>query len=369
ELNANSQHIALVSEWDTLYGRILPGIITGCLLDVKCKQQKQITTSRQDLDWPWVHSYSYLRGLDGKLPRRKEAKASDSTEDRADAQAADRSTAPSGQEVNKNPERADGQGQLDYLRRLAGLVRTQDQERQQLGQGGIAAIGILGSDVYDKLLILQALRPEFPDALFFTTDLDALLFPQGKQRQTRNLLVASSFGLSLREERQGNIPPFRSTYQSSIFLATQLAIRNNLNVSPQNINDTRNKIDKWLETPRLFEIGRTGAYSLPVSPEQGAKDPQRQGQDPPDQAKCRNDILDCDFIQPHPAKLFPQIEIGLLPHVSIVFIVAMVTMSVAMCFWFASVPYGQGQSSSSLPSPSLARLLTIVAIVLALALV
>src|SRR5271169_4078973 len=130
--------------------------------DVKCKQQKQITTSRQDLDWPWVHSYSYLRGLDGKLPRRKEAKASDSTEDRADAQAADRSTAPSGQEVNKNPERADGQGQLDYLRRLAGLVRTQDQERQQLGQGGIAAIGILGSDVYDKLLILQALRPEFP---------------------------------------------------------------------------------------------------------------------------------------------------------------------------------------------------------------
>ena len=34
---------------------------------------------------------------------------------------------------------------------------------------------MLGSDVYDKLLILQALRPAFPRAVFFTTDLNARL--------------------------------------------------------------------------------------------------------------------------------------------------------------------------------------------------
>src|SRR5262249_22400074 len=31
----------------------------------------------------------------------------------------------------------------------------------------IRAVGILGSDVFDKLLILRALRPAFPEALFF----------------------------------------------------------------------------------------------------------------------------------------------------------------------------------------------------------
>jgi hypothetical protein len=31
---------------------------------------------------------------------------------------------------------------------------------------------VLGRDIFDKLLILRALCPEFPEALFFTTDFD-----------------------------------------------------------------------------------------------------------------------------------------------------------------------------------------------------
>ncbi|MGH7059748.1 MAG: hypothetical protein ACREFH_05115, partial [Stellaceae bacterium] len=91
--------------------------------------------------------------------------------------------------------------------------------------GHISAIGVLGSDVYDKLLILQALRSEFPSASFFTTDLDALLLPDKKSHYTRNLLVASSYGLKLDPRLQADIPPFRNTYQSSAFLAALRVIR------------------------------------------------------------------------------------------------------------------------------------------------
>jgi hypothetical protein len=73
-------------------------------------------------------------------------------------------------------------------------------------------------------LILQALRPELPDALFFTTDLDELLLPQDKTRYTRNLLVASGYDLTLDDYLQADIPPFRNTCQTSIFLATRVAI-------------------------------------------------------------------------------------------------------------------------------------------------
>jgi hypothetical protein len=69
-------------------------------------------------------------------------------------------------------DRPNGQGQFDYLRRLTAHLRKIDEELRQNGAGRIRAIGILGSDVFDKLLVLRAVRPEFPDALFFTTDFD-----------------------------------------------------------------------------------------------------------------------------------------------------------------------------------------------------
>jgi hypothetical protein len=45
-----------------------------------------------------------------------------------------------------------------------------DDLRKRTSDKRIKAIGILGGDVFDKLLILRALRPEFPKALFFTTE-------------------------------------------------------------------------------------------------------------------------------------------------------------------------------------------------------
>ena len=96
-------------------------------------------------------------------------------------------------------ERPEGTSQFDYVRRLASRIRADDQKlRQRYGrkENGIRAVGVLGSDVYDKLLVLQALQPEIPHAMFFTTDLDARLFHPREQDWARNLIVASSFGLA-----------------------------------------------------------------------------------------------------------------------------------------------------------------------------
>ncbi len=61
------------------------------------------------------------------------------------------------------------------------------------GEKGFRAIGILGSDVYDKLLILRALRPRFPDVVFFTNNLDA----QSRSRRSGRQRTTSSWSLLL----------------------------------------------------------------------------------------------------------------------------------------------------------------------------
>ena len=97
-----------------------------------------------------------------------------------------------------------GQGQQDYLRRLADHLRKIDDNlRQDRNNGRIRAIGILGSDVFDKLLVLRALEPKFPEALFFTTDFDATLTMPSELDFTRNLIISSSFGSELRPEHSG----------------------------------------------------------------------------------------------------------------------------------------------------------------------
>jgi hypothetical protein len=174
-----------------------------------------------------------------------------------------------------------GESQLDYLRRLAReitRVKMQDSDLE------IKAIGVLGSDVYDKLLILQALRKEFPSAIFFTTDLDARFLHPDRYAWTRNLVVGSSYGFRLSRRIQGcTIPPFRDSYQTSLFCSvlaaleypfTNLArirclswlIRSDL---CKNIRVFMKKIYReFLHNsfrdmePRLFEVGRSGAYDI-----------------------------------------------------------------------------------------------------------
>ncbi len=143
--------------------------------------------------------FGYLRGLDGRLPNRRGDGQQKSSQNAASGQQTAGQTAgtPPGVATPENAgqfEIAEGQSQFDYLRRLAAEFRGARPIICEVTEGHIAAIGVLGSDVYDKLLILQALRPEFPNASFFTTDLDALLLPGKKSHYTRNLLVARATG-------------------------------------------------------------------------------------------------------------------------------------------------------------------------------
>ena len=154
-------------------------------------------------------------------------------------------------------ERAEGDSQFDYLRRLAAEIR-EDTGGVYTGERRVKAIGIFGRDVYDKLLILQALWDEYPRTIFFTTDLDVRLLHPQDFRYARNLIVASGFALRLDRSRHGGIPPFRDNYQTAEFLAVQLALEGQgwtRRLAAQAMLD-------WAVPPRLFEIGRTAAVDL-----------------------------------------------------------------------------------------------------------
>jgi hypothetical protein len=258
-------HVVLISDWDTVYGNNLLKSVAEAF-------------NSGALGPNWVIRMSYLRGLDGRRPVHKYSQppktAESSTEQKPDEEASENADpAVATPETISQFETAEGESQFDYLRRLASELKERDAEFSWTDGGHIAAIGVLGSDVYDKLLILQALQPEFPGALFFTTDLDALLLPQNRTRYTCGLIVASSFGLRLSPELQADVPPFRSTYQTSIFRATRLAIENWRRDGTHSDTDRgatkTNKpvtLSSWAPLPMLFQIGRTVPNSLPSDP-------------------------------------------------------------------------------------------------------
>ena len=274
-------HIALIGEWDTLYGRKLPLTFLEAAHDNPDLDLLTKIKNVGKVDWPdWAHRYSYLRGIDGELPPNG---------DESGVKAEGGGTEP-GNFLGTSPkdlERPEGRAQFDYLRRLKAQIQVKDRKiREECIKNitlkwtfweyipdwqncrGFKAMGILAGDVYDKLLLLQALRKDFPDVIFFTTDLDARLLHPGHYQWTRNLLIASHFGLRLHEKVQRSIPPFRDSYQTSLFLSVLLAIdylQDCRAASPffshGSCDNPPNQYSHEIP-PRIFEVGRTGAYDL-----------------------------------------------------------------------------------------------------------
>jgi hypothetical protein len=276
-LRSHHDRVFLLAEWDTAYGRYLPKSVS----ETFGADESSFAGCRLNTSHGIMHA-SYLRGLDGRLPSRRAMKEAQPSGGQNGGQTPGESSEQTdGGESSATPETvgrfesAEGQSQFDYLRRLTDALKECDKKLRFEGAGRIAAIGVLGSDVYDKLLLLQALRPAFPDSTFFTTDLDELLLPQDKLRYTRNLLVASGHDLTLTPELQKDVLPFRSSYQTSIFLATTLAIGNsNLPALKTDVKsdpwpDTTAALGCWSKQPLLFQIGRTAARGLPTNPVDG----------------------------------------------------------------------------------------------------
>ena len=249
-----ADNVALISEWDTFYGRALP-----------------MTFAREVSDWSFeqlekrypanLHPFHYLRGVDGMLPGAEVATQAGKTQEALDAR-------------RRPLELPEGLNQADSLRRLADRLAEKHRELVYERKGGLKAVGILGSDVYDKLMVLKALRTELPGVLFFTNDLDARLGHPDEWRWARNLIVASPFGLRLKkrwdggDERrglsgeefpvQGKILPFRDAYQTAAYAATLFAS----NASAIAVLDNG---DSALGKPRMFEIAQSGPYELPAT--------------------------------------------------------------------------------------------------------
>lgn len=153
--------------------------------------------------------------------------------------------------------------QLDYLRRLGSELKRSESNPKM---STIGAIGILGNDVHDKLLVLQALHENFSDRMFFTTDMDARYLHPRTQAFTRNLVVASSLPLAFypkkktdRIDLQAGTPPLRDIYQTSTYVAARQA-----GCRSQPCKQLEQQaLAQVLGQPSVYEIGR--AHSVPLS--------------------------------------------------------------------------------------------------------
>lgn len=274
-VEAGEDHIAWLAEWDSFYSRALQvefsaaacveaerlrHLATGVCPDIATAMDAVVTNDRSP-EWSGharLHHYSYLRGLDGEIPNdaarqgvSSEAGNAKSNEERTNVKA-----------TLKELERPEGQAQLDYVHRLVDRLGA-DAARWEGSGKELKAIGVLGSDVYDKLLILQAVRKRFPHAIFFTTDLDARLLHPSQYDWTRNLVVASHFGLQLHPALQYDIPSFRDGYQTSAFLSVLAAVEYLTPATPSGYRYRRGQYEFSTDAvSRIFEIGRTGAADL-----------------------------------------------------------------------------------------------------------
>ena len=283
--------VILIGEWDSFYGRTLPiefraaacaKVATFSEADLKQIQvpvdiknwcptipravdlQIQRPADYESLTLN-VFRYSYLGGLDGEVPGDDAARA---------ARAAKATAGDQSKDVTR--DRPEGTSQLDYVRALVNRIYDEGE--------GARAIGILGTDPYDALLIIKALRPFFPHAIFFTIDLDARHLHPSEYKSTRNMVVASPFGLQLDGGLQRDVPPFRSSYQTSAYFAVLQAVEHVLceshghqkQVGPctteYHVSLTpENRLYDAGAHPRLFEVGRDGAVDLSVVEKEGVR--------------------------------------------------------------------------------------------------
>ena len=231
-------HVMILSEWDTLFGRSLEA-------SFEAKALGRSTPNAEARRW--IHSYFYLRGIDGRLPGDQ---SKDNQREQEQKTQLGQNTVP--------VEATEGLNQSDYLRRLARQMKELNAHWQREDGSGIRAIGLLGSDIFDKLMILRALRPQFPDAVFFTNNYDAHFERRDDLEVTHNLVIGSPFGNTLPNifiERR-HIPPFRDSNQTSTYAGTLVATGR--------MTEEDARYLSW--QPRIFEIGRDGKYDLSRRP-------------------------------------------------------------------------------------------------------
>jgi hypothetical protein len=269
-----SDRVVLVGELDTFYGKTFREAFENAVRD--CRPSRYPFNGRLT----GVLTYGYLQGLDGAAPSVKDRSIPDSQPiSAADAGPSNNSILAALKSTIEYPV---GAPQLDYVRRLADRIARENgkdvSESVAPSESRIKAIGVIGTDVYDKAIALQALRNRFPEAILFTTDLDARLFHPKELPWTRGLVVAT--GLSLdpplpQSETAATleVPSFRDVYQTSAFIATTAALTEAFEAGGHGRMPDNG--------PLLFEIGARGpvALGLPTIGSSTSNGPGKEGAD------------------------------------------------------------------------------------------
>jgi hypothetical protein len=192
-------------------------------------------------------AYAYLRGLDGSPGTDDQKPAKDKSGTKQENAAVS---------TRYNQEQAEGNAQFDYARRISRELKERIPS--------LKAVGIFGSDPYDKLTLLQALRQEFPDAIYFTTELDNRYLGPKAGSLTRNMVVVSAFPLDYdlltdKEISTGTLGSvfcgrrfveFRNSIQTAVYCAVRQALGDR-------------SIDPSACGPLLYEVGRSQLIPLP----------------------------------------------------------------------------------------------------------
>ena len=121
-VNLDSDHIALISEWDTFYGRALP---------ITFEREVSDNAGESLLDGQHPKNiliYHYLRGIDGMLPGTSVANAAKTEEKKKEREEKKQSSLAR--------EMTEGLNQADYLRRLARELVERNEEFRRKGKSG-----------------------------------------------------------------------------------------------------------------------------------------------------------------------------------------------------------------------------------------
>ncbi len=227
----NSSEIVIISEYDTEKILKLANNFNNSI-----SRQFDSDKSSKECKANEMGHYTYLKGLDayqrmlGKQNSENSSKALEKREELLSVM--DQHNLPI------------GPAQFDYLYRLVRQIKESHKDNDH--KKHIKAVGVFGSDFYDKLVIFQALRAEIPNIVLFTTELDAEMLHPQYWRWTRNLIVATPFDLRLNDKFQKQTPPFRDSLQTQIYYE---------------IRKVLSSLDG--ESPSLiFEIGRNGPVYL-----------------------------------------------------------------------------------------------------------
>jgi hypothetical protein len=163
-----------------------------------------------------VDLIGYFRGLDGfsSYYRKQYVSAQAGSSDNGRGSSAESGSGgkPTGL------DHGEGASQFDYIRRICNLIDTNDPP---------CAIALFGTDIFDKLSLLSILHEKLPDALYLSTQLDSRYLAPENLAFTRNLIVASPFGLSPMDDndrKPTRSVSFRDSNQTSLYAAVRSAV-------------------------------------------------------------------------------------------------------------------------------------------------